>query len=496
LNRADPSPQALTLDTLVHYGPLTGTTALIERYFDQPVPNVALVSELDQIRKCAAHTAVVLHSSVAHGVWAVESAMRLAWERAASCVVTPAVPGLGESTVQLALRLRIPVFVVSEDSAQCALDLAAAIINPDAVRAKLIARCAVLFGERTSMREILGVINAEVPGVTAALVRQGQVLAGRSSVVQSGPERVRMEVPSPDGHPWATLVAEVAGGGDALLDTVRTILQLARAPLMASVARQRLELVHNSAQASTALDALLGSRSHRESAPEPDETVATQMGWHIAGRHVAVFLRPANEGGLDVATATPGVVAVWQRVFGERPLVPRAEGWASWWSAEDVTAAEVARQLRLGLAQMHAPMPLVAGVGDPGEQVSGLRESLMQAELASTAARGNADTCVEQFAELGERLMLACLPLERLERSARVALDRLRTASDHRTLVTTLAAVLDHGGSTSRAAAYLGVHRNTVLGRLERIRAYGVDIDRAESRLGLHLAVYALSVRG
>jgi DNA-binding PucR family transcriptional regulator len=37
------------------------------------------------------------------------------------------------------------------------------------------------------------------------------------------------------------------------------------------------------------------------------------------------------------------------------------------------------------------------------------------------------------------------------------------------------------------------VHRNTVLGRLERIRSYGVDLDHPHRRLGLHLAAYALT---
>jgi DNA-binding PucR family transcriptional regulator len=73
-----------------------------------------------------------------------------------------------------------------------------------------------------------------------------------------------------------------------------------------------------------------------------------------------------------------------------------------------------------------------------------------------------------------------------------VALAELLSAADSTTLLETLVAVLDHGGSTSRAAARLGVHRNTVLGRLERIRSYGVDLDRPDRRLALHLAAYAL----
>ncbi|MQA09399.1 MAG: PucR family transcriptional regulator [Pseudonocardiaceae bacterium] len=498
MNRT-PSTQALTVDALVHYGPLANTRALIDDHFDQLVPHVSLVSELDQIRSCAPHTAVVLHQSLTHGVWAVESAMRLAWERAAACVVTPALPGIGESTAHLAQRLRTPVFVVDGDSAQCALDLAAAITNPDALRAKLLARCAVLFSERSGARAILGVINTEVPGVSAALVSgDGQVLAGRSTVARSGAgsRQVRVEVPGPDGQPWASLVAEVAGAGP-LLDTVRTILRLACVPLAAAVTQQRLELVHNSARAGAALDVLLtdGSRRVAYSRDAPDD-VASELGWQVDGRHIGVFLRVAtSEAGPDVETLTPGVVSAWQREFGDRPLVPRSGGWASWWPAESRAAGDVSGELGLGLVRMRSPVGLVAGIGEPAEQLAGLRESLAQAELASAAAQGSTAGHVELFAELGERLVLACLPVAELARSAEVALADLLAASDHRTLVTTLAAVLDHGGSTGQAAAQLGVHRNTVLGRLERIRAHGIDVDRPDRRLALHLAAYALATR-
>jgi DNA-binding PucR family transcriptional regulator len=37
------------------------------------------------------------------------------------------------------------------------------------------------------------------------------------------------------------------------------------------------------------------------------------------------------------------------------------------------------------------------------------------------------------------------------------------------------------------------VHRNTVLGRLERLRSYGLDLDDPDRRLALHLAAYALT---
>jgi DNA-binding PucR family transcriptional regulator len=66
------------------------------------------------------------------------------------------------------------------------------------------------------------------------------------------------------------------------------------------------------------------------------------------------------------------------------------------------------------------------------------------------------------------------------------------TVSDADVLVRTLCTVLDCGGSTTQAAARLAVHRNTVSGRLERIRARGIAFDDPDQRLAIHVACFAL----
>uniref|UniRef100_UPI001C5DF852 helix-turn-helix domain-containing protein n=1 Tax=Nonomuraea rhizosphaerae TaxID=2665663 RepID=UPI001C5DF852 len=58
-------------------------------------------------------------------------------------------------------------------------------------------------------------------------------------------------------------------------------------------------------------------------------------------------------------------------------------------------------------------------------------------------------------------------------------------------LLETLAAVLDEGGAL-KAAERLGVHRNTVTTRLDRVRAAGYDLDDAPTRLALQLACHVL----
>lgn len=56
-------------------------------------------------------------------------------------------------------------------------------------------------------------------------------------------------------------------------------------------------------------------------------------------------------------------------------------------------------------------------------------------------------------------------------------------------LLTTLTAYLDAESSLTETAAVLGVHRNTVATRIERVRhVLGVDLADPDERLALHLA--------
>ncbi|MER7499000.1 helix-turn-helix domain-containing protein [Nonomuraea pusilla] len=510
MKRARHLAEQLTVDELVRYGPLAHAEMLVGENLARPVSRVTLVSELDQVRRCGPGTAVVLAAGLAHGAWAVESALRLAWERSAACLVTPAVAGLTQATAQLGRRMRLPVFIVADDPAACALELAAAIASPDAARARLAARCAELFTERSGVRGIVGVINAEVPGVTVALVApDGHVLAGHALTDRGAQQLVRVDVAGPDGRHWAELVASVAGRpSPTWAETVRLILRLARAPLAASVARERVDAVRDAERGRAALAAVLAAagpcgQPGREGDPADPAAagipgVAGQaggvpestLGWRLGGRHVAVFLR--TDPALDGAAAAPGVVSAWQEVVPDLPLVPWEAGWASWWTGDDVEVGQVVPALRRALGRMRSPVPLSGGVGRAAPGPEGLRESLSQAVLAAGVTVREGHGAVRSFDELGYTVMLASLAEPRLVHSARVVLADLLSAPDGPVLVATLAALLDCANSTSRTALRLGVHRNTVLGRVERIRARGVDLDRPDQRLALHLACYAL----
>lgn len=509
------SSEPLTVAELVRFGPLGRARSFAMGYLDRPVSGVTLVSDLERARHCEPNTALVVHPAAAHGVWALESALRYAWERNASCVVAPDEIAVTSSTTQLAERLRIPLFMV-EDPAEHALQLAAAIADTEAARARLMARCAVLFGERGSLRDIVGVINTEVPGVSAALVtKDGHVLAGRSAAGRSGTDayRVRVPVPGPDGRPWATLAAQLSAWSPSWVETVETILRLARAPLAASIAGLRLSLAQQASKDRLLLETLLrgapagrrgdgtGGDRAGDGAGEGGEAseltldprqLAREAGWQLEGTHVAAFLRPAERAACDFEVAVPGVISAWQEALPHAPIVPLEGGWVTWFTDEAVAPEGVADRMRRCLAAARVPVPLTAGIGQPCEGLEGLRRSVDEARLAAAVASRLGGGAIELYGELGPRAVLACLPVSEIADAARVLLADLIADPKAEVLITTLATLLDCAGSTGQAAARLGLHRNTMLGRIERIRSCGVDLEAPEQRLALHVACYAL----
>lgn len=500
------SSEPLTVAELVRCGPLARAGSFATRYLDRPVTGVLLISELEKAQRCEPNTALVVHPAAAHGIWALESVLRHAWERNASCVVAPAEITVTSSTIQLAERLRIPLFTVA-DPAQQALELAAAIADTEAARARLMARCAVLFGEHGRLRDIIGVINTEVPGVSAALITEdGHLLAGRSAAGRPDNEessRVRVAVPGPDGRPWATLVAQLAAWSPSWVETVETILRLARAPLVASVAGLRLSLAQQASKDRLLLETLLqgahsapgangaGSPFGDDATTDPRQ-LAREAGWRVEGTHVAVALRPADPDASAFEAAVPVVVAAWQEAFPYAPIVPRGDRWVAWFTDEAVQPREVAEQVGQKWASARLPIPLAVGIGRVGEGMDGIRRSVGEAELAATAAGQLGGGPIELYDDLGPRAVLACLPVADVATAARVLLADLIADPKADVLITTLVTLLDCGGSTGQAAARLGLHRNTMLGRIERIRACGVDLESPDQRLALHVACYTL----
>ena len=157
-----------------------------------------------------------------------------------------------------------------------------------------------------------------------------------------------------------------------------------------------------------------------------------------------------------------------------------------------LAARDVAHDARLLFTERLAPSlhdAVVAGIGaarpDPAQISGGVREARIAARVAHAVPRLRP---VAAWAELGVHRLLACGPRRALREGAvDPVVEPLLARPD---LAATAAAYLDHAGNVQRAAAQMGVHRQTLYYRLRRIEELtGLDLTDGRDRLRLHLAV-------
>ncbi len=163
---------------------------------------------------------------------------------------------------------------------------------------------------------------------------------------------------------------------------------------------------------------------------------------------------------------------------------------------EIATIVETLRSELIAALAVHASSEVISlGVGRPGSGINGIRQSHQEARQALTLGRRlHGPGHVTSFEQLGVyRLIYAAEQLPELKTFQEEALSSLVAydQSHGAELIRTLEAFFAANCSPKEAAAILGVHRNTVLYRLERISEItGHDLNDAEIRLQLHLALH------
>ena len=228
---------------------------------------------------------------------------------------------------------------------------------------------------------------------------------------------------------------------------------------------------------------------------------ARLLGYDLEGAHLAVVARidrpTAIQGRSDLTeTSTlftetldrrePAVL--WRYRNNQAEVVLPVEAETDVDTALDRLVAELERRARTLLGST-----VSVGIGGIYTGPAGIRKSHQEARQAITIGRRlNGQGKATHFSQLGiYRLLFAARDLPELRSFHDEALnvlieyDRVHNAE----LVRTLGAFFDGKCGPKEAAALLGVHRNTVLYRLQRIQDLtGLDLDNAEVRLRLHLA--------
>lgn len=184
----------------------------------------------------------------------------------------------------------------------------------------------------------------------------------------------------------------------------------------------------------------------------------------------------------------PRTVLVGTAELGSTFIVPLG-------AAEDLTQARaVARAALAALRGTASDEPVVAGIGGAVGTLAEARDSWLQARIAArVAAYEPGASGPLEWPDLGVYRLLGVAADPRLRQAvAQPGIERLlREGGDE--LVRTALTYLDEAGSAQRAAQALGIHRQTLYHRLERIeKLTGLDLDSGRDRLGLHLALTLL----
>ncbi|GAA3499440.1 helix-turn-helix domain-containing protein [Streptomyces prasinosporus] len=137
-----------------------------------------------------------------------------------------------------------------------------------------------------------------------------------------------------------------------------------------------------------------------------------------------------------------------------------------------------------------------AAGGEPAAGIAAARTGLAElgaawreASAAARAARAERRFGpVAEWAAIGPFRLLTALPAE----AAHDPAVRSLLSPAHRELARTAEVYLDRAGQAGRAAAELGIHRQTLYYRLSRVEQLtGLDLDDGEDRLLLHMALKA-----
>lgn len=217
----------------------------------------------------------------------------------------------------------------------------------------------------------------------------------------------------------------------------------------------------------------------------PSESAATRSGWTGSRRHKQRFFRA-----IDWALgATPLKMLVMARSDSLVLVV------------FDVSSGDVLKSFCTSLISKLEQDPssgkYTGGISLPHSGAGEMQEATEEARRAlRTAIRTQRGASVTSIEELGLNGLILGLAEKELTRFCEPSLDRLSRTHQAPELIKTVQSYLDTEGSISRTATLLGIHRNTVLQRLHRVKDItGLDPQKVRDWLGLTILVTADGLR-
>lgn len=518
MSHSNSQAQPLTLRQLLAAGVLGECNVMAgARGLDGTVVDVAVTDRCDRTTPISAGLLVILDaSSLAPNSYALDVALRAVRDGGgAGLVAVNAVAAPGLATRRLADRFET---VLIEARARDVLATAAAarelLLQPTVHQAAMVSKLLSGLMDVKTVPDTLTLV-ADVLGRPCSLVEAtGAIVAGPDVAIEASALRQRafssprvggeaapgmtcpvIVVPGEPARFWLVCVLEQ--GDEALIATGLELLGVASWAVGAHLVRDRLVMERDARHRLALLNEVVGGGEL------PDETVLAQMataGWSAAGWVKAFHVEVS--GAVDAAWVLVNTDTLGEllRDCGiEGPLIERTDGWSGWVSSRSEPPVEeyraMTRRLRDAIEQLTqgaAEVMAYGGVGRPSTGLPGLRASLTDARQAATlAGAGGRRVAVRHIDELGiQRIMLGWYGSADFGRVVDAFLAPLEVTDADETLLRTLEAYLDCQSSATNTAAMLGVHRNTVMKRIDRIsEALHVNLADPDQRLALQLVM-------
>lgn len=230
----------------------------------------------------------------------------------------------------------------------------------------------------------------------------------------------------------------------------------------------------------------------------PDRDVERRMlerGWNTTGHHLA--FRIIGRTRLDAVQLLRFVTRHLGTVASHSHVTTSGRGVSGWHTFTELPTPQQLEAHVAVLRELHAAVRrafnVATGVSSLENGSVGLAAALGEAaDAARIAANRSATGWFVRIDGLGlEQLLLAWTSNDTFVPAAESLLAPLRESSVE--LLTTLSAYLDHESRIAATATALGLHRNTVSTRIQRVQELlRVDMADPEARLALHLACRAV----
>lgn len=437
--------------------------------------------------------------------WGLDALIRRVFDLGITGLALPTTVPIDESNRALADRLGVTLLHARRPT-QLAMIVWQLVEGRDAAALDLTRRVAL------SIRYQASTVS-DLLGHLAATLGHGVALVDPDGVLASGGAPLDAELRANIDHAkdWVAIASSPTGaaasvavhgamrlgvrlvihGGPMSETQLRALGVAVEVAMPAVAARILIDEVTEINDASTSSSLLGDFLEQGVMTPELEQRML-ERGWRTSGWHMA--FRVTGRTFVDPLVILRAVRAELSSLPGEATATVRGAGVTGWLTfPEQPSPVEMERvigRLRRIHQAIRAHLPVATGVGTLANGPAGLAQAVGEAHDAGQLAVSRSES--EWFVHIDrfglEQLLLAWTRSATFRPTAESIFEPLSDA-DRRTLQ----AFLDHESSVVAASAALGVHRNTLAARMQRIEELlGVSLTDPDSRLALHLAVRAL----